>query len=99
MSKKRKNENIVFNVSVLLTVAFIIWGSFYREPFNYYHYLFNGTIDYFGWIYLGAAIFFVLFSVYLLFSKYGHIRLGKETDKPEFKTGSWLAMLLVQVRE
>ncbi|GAA3313233.1 hypothetical protein GCM10020331_002870 [Ectobacillus funiculus] len=26
-------------------------------------------------------------------SKYGDIRLGKETDKPEFKTVSWLSML------
>lgn len=94
MSKKRKNENIVFNVSVLLTVAFIIWGIFFTESLSIITTtFFNGTIDYFGWIYLGAAIFFVLFSVYLLFSKYGHIRLGKETDKPEFKTGSWLAML------
>jgi glycine betaine transporter len=94
MSKKRINENIVFYVSVLLTVAFIIWGIFFTESLSTISTtFFNGTLDYFGWIYLSSAIFFVLFSVYLLFSKYGHIRLGKETEKPEFKTASWLAML------
>ncbi|MFJ7977977.1 BCCT family transporter [Peribacillus sp. NPDC096379] len=94
MSKKGKNANIVFYVSVLLTVAFIIWGIFFTESLSAItDIIFDGTIEYFGWVYLSAALFFVLFSVYLLLSKYGHIRLGKKTDKPEFKTISWLAML------
>ncbi|PLR81171.1 BCCT family transporter [Bacillus canaveralius] len=94
MSKKGLNENIVFYISVLLTGAFIIWGIFFTKSLSTItSKIFNGTIDYFGWLYLGAALFFVLFSVYLLCSKYGHIRLGKETDKPEFRTISWLAML------
>jgi glycine betaine transporter len=94
LSKKGIKENIVFYVSILLTGGFIIWGIFFTKSLSTItSTFFNGTIDYFGWIYLGAALFFVLFSVYLLFSKYGHIRLGKETDKPEFNTISWLAML------
>jgi glycine betaine transporter len=94
LSKKKINENIVFYVSVLLTGAFIIWGIFFTESLSTItNTIFNGTIDYFGWLYLGSALFFILYSLYLLFSKYGHIRLGKETDKPEFKTASWLAML------
>ncbi|OHR66999.1 glycine/betaine ABC transporter permease [Bacillus sp. HMSC76G11] len=85
---------MVFYVSVLLTVAFIIWGIFFTDSLSKISTtFFNGTLDYFGWIYLSSAIFFVIFSVYLLFSKFGHIRLGKETEKPEFKTASWLAML------
>src|SRR5579875_3166493 len=86
--------NIVFYISVLLTAAFIIWGIFFTENLSAVTTtIFNGTIEYLGWIYLASALFFVLFSVYLWLSKYGHIRLGKETDKPEFKTISWLAML------
>ena len=42
---------------------------------------------------LAATLFFVIFSIYLLFSKYGDIRLGKKTDRPDFNTASWLAML------
>ena len=94
MSKRGTNANIVFYVSVLLTSAFIILGIFFTESLSAItNAIFNGTIDYFGWVYLSSALLFVLFSVYLMFSKYGHIRLGKETDKPEFKTISWLAML------
>ncbi len=92
MDKKRINS--VFWISVLLTGAFIIWGTFFTESLTaIVNKAFNGTIDYFGWVYLTAALFFVVISIYLLFSKYGHIRLGKDTDKPEFKTISWLAML------
>lgn len=84
----------VFNVSVLITCAFILWGVFFKDSLSFVSSTFlKSTMDYFGWVYLGAAFFFLLFSVYLLFSKYGDIRLGKETDKPEFKTTSWLSML------
>ncbi|MBW9234302.1 BCCT family transporter, partial [Leptospira santarosai] len=43
--------------------------------------------------YISALPFLCDFSIYLLFSKYGHIRLGKKTDRPDFNTASWLAML------
>ncbi|MEW9674496.1 BCCT family transporter, partial [Ammoniphilus sp. 3BR4] len=37
--------------------------------------------------------FFLPFAFYLLFSKYGNIKLGDDHDKPAYSTGSWLAML------
>ncbi|TCP27777.1 glycine betaine transporter [Scopulibacillus darangshiensis] len=87
-------KNSVFLISLLLTLFFIVWGVFLKNNLaKVTNTIYNSSIDYLGWVYLGAALFFVVFSVYLLFSKYGHIRLGKETDQPEFRTGSWLAML------
>ncbi|OAH59582.1 MULTISPECIES: BCCT family transporter [Bacillaceae] len=87
-------KNSVFYVSILITGVFIIWGIFFTENLTKVTTaFFNGTINHFGWVYLSSALFFVLFAFYLLFSKYGRIRLGKESDRPEFKTGSWLAML------
>ncbi len=87
-------EKSVFIVSLVLTLIFIAWGVFFTENLTKVtNTIYEGSIDYLGWIYLGSAFFFVLFSIYLLFSKYGHIRLGKATDRPHFKTASWLAML------
>lgn len=47
----------------------------------------------FGWFYLLSVVFFIGFLVYIAFSKYGQIRLGKEGEKPEHSTFSWFFML------
>ncbi|PLS04261.1 glycine betaine uptake BCCT transporter [Neobacillus cucumis] len=87
-------ENSVFIISLLLTLIFIIWGVFFTSNLTKVtNAVYNGSIDYLGWVYLGTTLFFVIFSVYLLFSKYGNIRLGRSTDRPDFSTASWLAML------
>lgn len=94
MKPKHLYLNSLFFISILLTCIFIIWGIFFTENMNKItSALFEGTVANLGWIYVVGAFFFVLFSFYLMFSKYGKIRLGKETDRPEFSTGSWLAML------
>ncbi|WP_175638465.1 glycine betaine uptake BCCT transporter [Metabacillus schmidteae] len=94
MASKRKKESSVFIISLLLILTFIIWGVFFTDNLAYVtDIIYNGSIDYLGWVYLAASLFFVVFSVYLLLSKYGHIRLGKKTDRPDFSTPSWLAML------
>ncbi|RFU69849.1 BCCT family transporter [Peribacillus saganii] len=94
MDSNKWKENSVFIISLLLTLIFIIWGVFFTENLaKVTNAVYNASIDYLGWVYLGATLFFVIFSIYLLFSKYGNIRLGRKTDKPDFSTGSWLAML------
>jgi glycine betaine transporter len=47
----------------------------------------------FGWYYLLIVSVMVLFCLFFLVSPMGQIRLGKDTDKPEFSFGSWIAML------
>ncbi|MCM3691998.1 glycine betaine uptake BCCT transporter [Neobacillus niacini] len=94
MDSKNNKGHSVFIISLLLTLIFIVWGVFFTDNLTKVtDIIYNGSIDYLGWVYLGAALFFVIFSIYLLFSKYGDIRLGKKTDRPDFNTASWLAML------
>ncbi len=35
----------------------------------------------------------LFFCIYLVFSRYGKIELGKDTDKPEFNLPTWFVML------
>ncbi|HYK73855.1 MAG TPA: BCCT family transporter [Pseudoneobacillus sp.] len=94
MDYKKNRGNSVFIVSLLLTLIFIVWGVFFTDNLaKVTETIYNGSIDYLGWVYLGSTLFFVAFSIYLLFSKYGDIRLGRKTDRPDFNTASWLAML------
>ncbi|REG86936.1 BCCT family transporter [Marinomonas pollencensis] len=46
-----------------------------------------------SWYYIGLMSFFLFFSVWLIFSRYGSIRLGKDTDRPEFSNYAWFSML------
>lgn len=45
----------------------------------------------FGWLYLAGGAMSIVFLLWISFSKYGAIRLG--TNKPEFSTFSWAAMI------
>ncbi|WP_371031052.1 BCCT family transporter [Pseudoclavibacter sp. JSM 162008] len=47
----------------------------------------------FSWYYVLIAAFFVAFSLWMGFGKYGDIKLGKDDDKPEFSNLSWLSLL------
>ncbi|WP_417368881.1 BCCT family transporter [Flavobacterium beibuense] len=46
-----------------------------------------------NWVYVWAVTIFVIFLVYLMFSKYGNIKLGKNDSKPEYSFFSWISML------
>ncbi len=46
-----------------------------------------------NWVYVWSVTIFVIFLVYLMFSKYGNIKLGPNDSQPEYSFFSWLAML------
>jgi choline/glycine/proline betaine transport protein len=46
-----------------------------------------------GWFFILSVNVFLIFMIYLAFSKFGQIRIGGQSARPEFKTLSWFAML------
>lgn len=50
-------------------------------------------VNAFNWYYVLIAAFFVAFSLFLGFSRFGDIKLGKDDDEPEFSLMSWFALL------
>jgi choline/carnitine/betaine transport len=46
-----------------------------------------------GWAFVLAASGFVVFALWLAFSRYGRIPLGGDGERPEFRTVSWIAMM------
>lgn len=53
----------------------------------------NSLFHHFSWFYIFAGSIFFLFLIALSFSRLGDIKLGADTDEPEFGFGSWMAML------
>ncbi|MDO6459594.1 BCCT family transporter [Granulosicoccaceae sp. 1_MG-2023] len=46
-----------------------------------------------AWYYVGFMSCSLFLAIWLIFSRYGDIRLGKDTDRPEFSNFSWFSML------
>ncbi|MBA2174325.1 BCCT family transporter [Halobacillus locisalis] len=89
----------VFYISVVAAALFIIWGVIPKEVLGSANLsnvttLIQGFLtDKFGWFYLLSATGFLIFAIYLVFSKYGKLKLGKPDDKPEYPYITWFAML------
>ncbi|PEJ51250.1 hypothetical protein CN601_26175 [Bacillus sp. AFS017336] len=95
----RRTRNKIFLISLTITSLFIIW---WIVPANWIpgYDLKNVTssmneyiLHNFGWFYSILMTIILLLAIYLIFSKYGSIRLGKDNERPEFGYFTWLAML------
>ncbi|MCE8033752.1 BCCT family transporter [Billgrantia tianxiuensis] len=53
----------------------------------------DAIADNLGWFYLLAMNAFLILALYLIFSRYGSVRLGGEDEQPEFSNWGWFSML------
>ncbi|WP_256206675.1 BCCT family transporter [Nocardioides luteus] len=81
-------------MAAILAIAFMAWGFINTDGLS------KASGDALGWVLGKAGWFFVLtasgfvvYIVWLAVSKYGNIPLGRDDEKPEFKTASWVAMM------
>lgn len=51
------------------------------------------VVNTFSWYYVLIAAFFVVFAVFVGFSRYGDIKLGRDDEEPEFSFLSWVSLL------
>lgn len=88
-----KKDN-VFKVSISIVLLFVGVGLYSPELLEgISSFLHTQIISRFGWIYHLAASFFLIFSLYLAFGRYGKIRLGKDDEKPQYSYFGWFSML------
>ncbi|EPC01637.1 hypothetical protein L861_16595 [Litchfieldella anticariensis FP35 = DSM 16096] len=80
--------------SGLLVTAFVLFTILNTD---YANSLYEAAKSYIasnlGWYYIGLVSFCLLLVIWLIFSRYGDIRLGKDSDRPEFSNFSWFSML------
>jgi glycine betaine transporter len=84
----------VFLISAAISLVFILWGVFLPKQMSNM----TGSIQTFlgqkfGWFYLFSATGFLVVCIYLIFSRFGRIKLGKDDEKPQYSTVTWFAML------
>ncbi|MCB1199652.1 MAG: BCCT family transporter [Leptospiraceae bacterium] len=84
----------VFPAGAILAVNFVLLSSFFPARSLM---ILNLTLQFitqkFSWLYILSMTGFLAFILYLLFSRFGNLRLGDDNSRPEFSRLSWLAML------
>jgi BCCT family betaine/carnitine transporter len=87
-------HNPVFFISALVIVAFVLLTlAFQQQAAEFFTTLRPWMTSTFDWLFMGAANIFVLFSLFLMVSPLGRIRLGGPDAEPEFSYLGWFAML------
>lgn len=76
---------------IVFTVGFTL--IFEKQADYYFGMAQTFVSEHGGWIYTLAVNLFIVFCLYMAFSKFGAIRIGGEKSKPEFSLWAWFAML------
>ncbi len=80
--------SLVFILSICLLSAI-----FPKDTENVLNTIKRFIFENLNYVYVWSVTIFVLFLIYLMFSKYGNIRLGRNNSKPEYSFFSWISML------
>ena len=84
----------VFLTSAILILAFIIFGAFFNElAIEVFGQAKAFVSMRFGWFFIMVVNLTLVMSIYLIFSRYGDIRLGHQNESPEYNIVSWIGML------
>lgn len=83
---------IVFSAGLI--VAVVLWGLLSPASLDsVFGELLVSITHNFGWFYLWLVLGLVALAFFLVFSRYGDLKLGDEDEEPEFSVGAWFSML------
>lgn len=94
LGETMKKISKVFYITIVLIVIAVGYGVI--NPVHFEEITSAGkafVASTFGWYYMLIMTALLLLSIFMIFSPYGKIRLGKDTDRPQFSTITWFAML------
>ena len=87
------NRTVFFSAIavIILSVGFTL---IFEEQAEYYFGIAQTAVsNHGGWIYTLSVNLFIVFCLYMVFGKFGKVKLGGKKAKPEFSLWGWFAML------
>jgi glycine betaine transporter len=85
---------MIFGITVFILLLFVIAGFIFPEILSgVTNVCFNFIIEHAGWYYLWSVLLLLVFSIAIAISKHGKIKLGEDSDRPEYSLITWFAML------
>ena len=87
-------HNPVFAISGAAIVLFVLYTLFLPDQASsVFSAMFDFTTQTFDWLFIGAADLVVLFTLLLIVTPYGKVRLGGRDAVPDYTYMGWFAML------
>ena len=84
----------VFLVSAGLATVFVLCAVAFTAPMSQLVAQIQDLIvTRFGWFYILSVSGFLIFVLWLFFSRHGAVKLGADDDEPEYSYPTWFAML------
>lgn len=91
--RMKVNPWVFFPAAFLITVFLAAGVSFPDQMRTGLGGLQHELTERFGWFYVVSVAFFLGFLVWLMFSRYGSLRLGQEDERPHYSRLTWFSML------
>ncbi|AUI51240.1 BCCT family transporter [Arthrobacter crystallopoietes] len=87
-------DKTVFAVAGVLALCFVAWGFLGTDNLSATSQnALNWVMENTGWLFILLASLFVVYVLWLALGRFGNIPLGKDGEKPEFTTVSWISMM------
>lgn len=87
------NAPVFFTSSIIILISITLTLIYEEQAQEYFSSIQDFVANNAGWFFVLCVNVYLIFMVYLAFSKFGKLRIGGQNAKPEFKTISWFAML------
>lgn len=83
-----------FFISIAAILTFLFFGVLFPDRTgNLFDSVQTFIVTRFGWFYILSVALFLVFVIYLFFSRFGDIKLGPDDSLPDYSYVSWFAML------
>ncbi|WP_017537840.1 BCCT family transporter [Nocardiopsis halophila] len=87
-------DRVVLGSALALCLGFVAWGVVDADSLaSSAQAVLDRILHSTGWLYGLVTSGLVVFALFLAFSRFGDIRLGRDGERPEFSTPAWTAML------
>lgn len=87
-------DAVVFGITAVLVVAFVAWGLLAPASVGAASSAaFGWAMTNAGWLLNAAVGLAVIAMLYIGFSRFGRIRLGRDDERPEFSRFAWVSMM------
>ncbi|WP_165987170.1 BCCT family transporter [Streptomyces sp. YIM 98790] len=84
----------VIAIGVTVVLAVVAWAAVWTDGFaDTADTALGWVLRNFAWLFVVAADAFLVLAVLVAFTRFGRIRLGRDTDEPEFTNLAWIAMM------
>lgn len=87
-------DKYVYFITVILIIVIVVTVAIWPDVFaGWIGAIYNVVIKKFGWMYIFMNLCCFALFFYIIFGRYGNIKLGGDEEKPRFSTFSWAAMI------